>query len=313
MIVHSLDIGGSSIKSGIMRVAGNWAVPLGPVRSIPVMTRSFSAYKQAVLSEIASGQASRPAPVAVAISTTGQLSADGTVLNSGLIQGYTGVSWSRVLAGSFGRLPITIVTDGQASALAEYYANGAKDPHVHAVIGTGVGGGIVSGGEPVPLAEEAGGRFGHIKVAAGSELPCSCGSRGCCETLAAAAAIVRLGNSEAPAAEGPLTLRQIAEKARAGDQLALGAFEGSGYWLGAALGTVMRTLTPACITIGGGVILASQLAGPGQADPYLAGVKRGLRAACPDQAARAIPVRSGKLANDAGVIGAAILARKHAT
>ncbi len=285
---------------------------MSPVRSIPVTTKMFSEHKQVVLGELARGQASRPAPIAVAISTTGQLSADGTVLNSGLIQGYTGVSWSRVLAGSFGQFPVTIVTDGQASALAEYYANGARDPHVHAVIGTGVGGGIISGGEPVLLSEEAGGRFGHIKVAGGSELPCSCGSRGCCEPLAAAPAIIRLYNSVAPVSERCLTLSELAGRAAAGDQLAFGAFERSGYWLGRALSVVMKSLTPAVITVGGGVKLASRLAGSGHADPYLAGIERGILIARPGQAVPAISVKRGKLGNDAGVIGAAILASRTA-
>jgi glucokinase len=202
-------------------------------------------------------------------------------------------------------LPVTVVIDGRASALAEYHANGRKDPHVHAVVGTGAGGGIVSRGQQVLLPENAGGRLGHIKIADGPQLACSCGLRGCCEPLVAAPAIIRRYNSEAPAAARLFTLREIADSARAGDPLALSAFERSGYWLGIALCVVMKSLTPAAITIGGGVALASQQAGT-NADPYLAGIKRGIRTACPGQAGLATLIRQGMLGNDAGIIGAAI-------
>jgi len=308
MIVHSFDIGGSSVKSGIVDVTQKLETLIITARTAPIATRMFTEYEKVILGEVADGQARQPAPTAVAVSTTGQLSADGTMLKSGLIQGYDGVSWARILAEPFGHLPVTIITDGQASTLAEYYANGSGDPHVHAVVGTGVGGGIVSGGEQVLLPERSGGRLGHVRVSWESRILCSCGSRGCCEPLAAAPAIVRLYNSAAPAGQRRFNLQEITASARAGDQLALSAFERSGSWLGIALGVVLNALTPAVITIGGGVALASEAAGSGGADPYLAGIERGLRTACP--AHRAVTPRRGKLGNDAGIIGAALAAAR---
>lgn len=308
MIVHGIDIGGSSVKAALVRVNDDHVETIKPTRTTVIPSAMFSEVRDVVLRCVRDGQASRPRPMAVGISTTGRLSATGVVVSCGLIDGYAGVSWPTLVAEEFGDLPVSAINDGWAAALGEFHAGDGTGPHLHAVVGTGVGGGVVIDGELLTGISHVAGRIGHIKVSRAATIVCACGQVGCCETLASAPAVVRYYGASVDRSTGTMTIREVGTLAGAGDPEAAFAFEHAGYWLGTAVGAAINVVNPAVVSLGGGVILASQLAVGPAGNPYVRGVCRGINDACSSPVAAATVVRLGSLGNDAAVLGVSRLA-----
>lgn len=305
-LVHSFDIGGSSVKSAYVQIRDRNVEMIGAPRTTSLGSRAFADVKQAVLRQFSSAQPGAPRPDAIAISTTGLVAPDGTVVSCGLLDGYVDVSWPTLLAEVLNGLPVSTVNDGWAAAVAERHEHDGTDPYVHVVVGTGVGGGVLGFGKLLTGAAHVAGRIGHIKVSGASEVRCACGQYGCCETFAAAPAVVRNYRTVTRRNTAGPTVRDIGTLAGAGDPDAVAAFDEAGYWLGVALGAVLNVINPAAVSVGGGVVLAAQLAS--EPNPYLGGVQRGVYDSCPPPVARATEVRIGRLGNNAGLIGAALLA-----
>ncbi|HEX5598614.1 MAG TPA: ROK family protein, partial [Micromonosporaceae bacterium] len=144
-------------------------------------------------------------------------------------------------------LPVVVENDANAAAWAEFrYGAGrdADDSMVMLTVGTGVGGGIVLGGELLRGSHGIAGELGHLLAVANGH-PCGCGRLGCLEQYASGHALVRFARSGArqdPArAAGLLELaggdvesitgRMITAAAQAGDEVAVEAFAEVGLWL----------------------------------------------------------------------------------
>lgn len=216
-------------------------------------------------------------------------------------------------------LPVVVENDANAAAWAEFRfgaARPADESMVLVTVGTGIGSGIVIGGELVRGGHGMAAEIGHMR-AVPDGLPCGCGRRGCLEQYASGRALVRLaraGADEQPQQAaallrlaggdaGKITGRLVTRAARDGDKLAVHAFEQVGRWLGAGLADVVQILDPQAIVIGGGVVEAGQL---------LLAPTRGAYAESLAQRGRlpVAPVRAAELGGLAGVIGAADLARR---
>jgi ROK family len=95
--------------------------------------------------------------------------------------------------------PVKIVNDANAGALAEWDVAGRPDdPVAFITVSTGVGGGIVVGGEILEGANGLAGEIGHLVVDPDGD-PCVCGKRGCVESIAAGPALTRHGDYAAAA------------------------------------------------------------------------------------------------------------------
>jgi glucokinase len=211
-------------------------------------------------------------------------------------------------------LPVFVDNDANLAALAEslYGAGREADDVVLLTIGTGIGGGLVLGGELYRGATGAGAELGHTVVALDGP-PCqgNCPGRGCLETLASGTAIGREGRAaaerEPDSALGAMLAdgeevdgKAVTEAALAGDETAIGVFDLVGGRLGAGLVTFANVFEPNLIVLGGGVMAAGDL--------LLAPAREVLR----ERALRPmneIPVVAAELGPDAGMIGAAALAR----
>lgn len=164
--------------------------------------------------------------------------------------------------------------DANASALGEYYFGAGKEMEdfIYLSIDIGVGSGIISKGKLFRGAEGFAGEFGHLTIDPNGKL-CSCGKRGCLETVVGRRVIVNryreLSN------EPNLSLESIIKKAENGDRNALQVFDELSEDLGFGIGQVVNILNPK------GVILGWSL---GQAFPFLiSGIKRGLaKSSLPD-------------------------------
>jgi glucokinase len=220
----------------------------------------------------------------------------------------------RELVGERTGLPIFVDNDANVAALAEHLYGAARgaDNAVMLTIGTGIGGGLILGGEVFRGASGAGAELGHVVIAMDG-LPCqgNCPGRGCVETYASGTALGREGRAAAErepdsilgrmAADGrTIDGRAVTEAALDGDPTATGVFDLVGTRLGVALASFANIFEPEVFVIGGGVIAAGDL--------LLEPARRELRArALPPM--RETPVVAAELGPDAGMIGAAAMAR----
>ncbi|MFH1857781.1 MAG: ROK family protein [Candidatus Omnitrophota bacterium] len=227
--------------------------------------------------------------------------------------------WKRVPAASVLRqrlkLPVFVDNDVNVMALGEA-AFGAARGFANVVcltLGTGVGGGLILEGEIYRGASLSAGEVGHIPVTRKGP-QCACGSQGCLETYVGNQAIVRRAAERILAGEqslasqlvdgklNQLTPEVLSQAAREGDHLACSVWKEIGGWLGFALTGIVHVYNPDRIVIGGGVAEAGEiLFGP---------LRETLREYAMDFPLKHLKVVKAKLGNDAGVIGASVLARR---
>jgi glucokinase len=211
-------------------------------------------------------------------------------------------------------LPVFVDNDANVAALAEYLYGAArgKPNTVMITVGTGIGGGLILGGEVYRGATGAGAELGHTVIQADGP-PCqgNCPNHGCIEALASGTALGREGKAAAESAPdsalGKLLAagetvdgKAVTAAAIDGDETAIGVFELIGSRLGVACASFANIFEPNAIVVGGGVIAA--------ADLLLEPARRELRerALTP---MNETPILAATLGNDAGMIGAAALAR----
>lgn len=252
---------------------------------------------QAMVAELAAGPPGAPPPQAVGLVVPGVVDAERGVAVFSANVGLRDVPL-RDLVQSAVRLPTVVEHDVHAAGVAERTVGAAAgvNDHLVAVIGTGIAGVIHAAGRQIRGARRLAGELGHIPVWPGGE-PCACGQRGCLERYASAAAIAR---RYAELGGQPGTSAQTVARRREGDAAAERAWREASQALAIALVTCTMLLDPALIVIAGGLSAAG--------DALLAPVKAEL-------AARIIwreppPLRLSPLGGRAGLIGAALLARR---
>jgi glucokinase len=209
-------------------------------------------------------------------------------------------------------LPVYVDNDANVAALAEhlYGAGRGADDVVMLTVGTGIGGGLVLGGEVYRGSTGAAAELGHIVIVEDG-LPCqgNCPNHGCVETYASGTAIAREGKAAAERepdsalgkalAEGPIVGRTVTELAMQGDARATEVVAEAGRHLGVALASFANIFDPDVFVIGGGVSAVGDLL----LDP----ARQELRSrALPPQ--NKTPVKLAELGPDAGMIGAAAMA-----
>lgn len=211
-------------------------------------------------------------------------------------------------------LPVFVDNDANVAAYAEYLFGAAQGmPHtVMLTVGTGIGGGLVLGGEVYRGSTGAGAELGHIVIQADGP-PCqgNCPNHGCVEALASGTALGREGRAVAESSPESALGKMLAggrdidghavtEAALAGDEVAVGVFDLIGSRLGVACASLANIFQPNAIVVGGGVIAAGDLL----LDP----ARRELRQRALNPMNRT-PILEATLGNDAGMIGAAAMAR----
>ncbi|EWG08955.1 ROK family glucokinase [Cytobacillus firmus] len=211
-------------------------------------------------------------------------------------------------------LPVIIDNDANCAALGEMWkgaGNGAKDL-VCVTLGTGVGGGVIANGDIVQGVSGAAGEIGHITSIPVGGAQCNCGKTGCLETIASATGIVRqaLENLESGGEgalsqlykeKGFITAKDVFDSARNGDETSLLVVNNTAMHLGLALANIANTLNPEKIVLGGGVSRAGDIL----LKPVIANF---IKFAFP-RVKESTVIDIATLGNDAGVIGAAWLAK----
>ncbi len=153
------------------------------------------------------------------------------------------------------KVRVALENDADAAALAEagWGAGKTKSRFVYVTVGTGIGGGIIVDGKLYRGVDGAHPEIGHHVIDA-SGPTCSCGFRGCWESLATGPAMVAWLEVKAPA-EYPyrqgLTAKRICELATEGDELAREAVQRESYYLGLGIANLVNLFTPDAIVLSG--------------------------------------------------------------
>ncbi|MGZ0147302.1 ROK family protein [Kribbella sp. WER1] len=193
-----------------------------------------------------------PADVAVGISTAGVVDvAAGKVLTAtSSIGGWGGTPLAELVAARVG-LPVFVVGDGNAFGIGLSVEYGVPDL-LALVAGTGIGGSLILGGEPVFGAHHAGGHFGHVVSAEAAGMACPCGRSGHLEAVASGYGILAWyhANGGDPAVT---TTRELAGRT---DELARAALQTGGTALGAAAAGLVNAIDPQLVVVAGSVARA---------------------------------------------------------
>ncbi len=210
-------------------------------------------------------------------------------------------------------VPVIVDNDANAAAWGEYRhgAGRGHDDLLMVTVGTGIGGGIVSGGRMLRGAHGFAAEIGHVIVEPGGP-PCGCGNQGCWEQVASGSALGRIGREHAAGdpdgrmsrlAGGPerVSGRHVAEAAREGDPDAVAILAEVGRRLGEGMAGLANILDPDAIVVGGGVADIGEL--------LLEPARRAFVDTIEAPGHRPeVPILPAALGNDAGAIGAAALA-----
>jgi glucokinase len=306
-----VDVGGTKIAGGVVDASGEvtdrYRVD-SPADDAEAMVEAIAA--------VATELAGRQAVAAVGIGAAGYISRDRDT-----ILGAPNISWRDVKLGSAvadkAGLPVVVENDANAAAWGEFaFGAGRESDHLVLVtVGTGVGGGIVLDGELWRGSNGIAAEIGHLRVVPGGRL-CGCGQHGCWEQYASGSSLVAQARARAfgePAAEdllrevdnvvgridGPL----ITSLALKGDPFCVDLLADLGRWLGEGIATLTAIVDSDFIAVGGGVSAAGDLL----LEPTRAAFEASVFAA---EMHPRVTMRLATLGNDAGLIGAADLARR---
>jgi len=253
---------------------------------------------------------------AIGIGAPGPLDPDtGTIIESSNMK-FRNFPLGPRLAEAFG-CPAVVDNDVNAGVYGEFkHGAGRGARHMLGMfVGTGIGGGLIINGALYHGFSKNAGEIGHIIVRAGGPR-CGCGNRGCLEALASRTAMTRdirrqikrgvktsvkaLLKRETDVLAGG----DLKKAYRAGDKLVVKILNRAARMIGIGIGSLVNVMAPEIVVLGGGVVEA-------MGDDFLARIDRSTREIALDFATKDLKIVRAALGDDAGVIGAAMLAREH--
>ncbi|HUA13946.1 MAG TPA: ROK family protein [Verrucomicrobiae bacterium] len=297
-MIGAVDIGGTKIAAGVVddsgKILSRMEAPTDPNRysdGIELIAHMLRKTAQRAGVEIAG----------IGIGSTGPVDPlKGEFGDVDFLPGWRGKSPVRDLAQVF-NVEVALENDGDAAALAEgaWGAGRNRKRLIYVTVGTGIGGGMVFDGKLYRGVEGAHPEVGHHVVdPAGPE--CSCGFRGCWESLAAGPAMVawmeRNASPDYPHLAG-ITAKRICELAEQGEAMALRAVEHEAFYLGLGLANLMNLFTPDAIVLSGSVMKSAAL--------FLERIRSVIRKGCRFIPADKTELMLASLGEDANLIGAA--------
>ncbi|HLO26776.1 MAG TPA: ROK family protein [Geobacteraceae bacterium] len=307
-----VDIGGTNLRFGL--VDGHGAI-IDSERSLTEIHLGRDTFLEHLFRGIAllrqRGEALGMDVRAVGLGIPGLIAASGRIHSSVNLEPIEGINLRTVVAEAAG-LPVVAVNDANAAAYGEK-KYGAGRPHGSLLLftlGTGVGSGLILDGNLWTGADGVAAEYGHATVEPDGTL-CSCGNRGCLEQYASARSLVAAavhaldggaGGALTALPRASITAEDIAVSARQGDPVSRSLFETAGRYLGIAGATIVNLLNLEAIVLVGGVAASFDLL----AEP----IRREIHARAFAVPAERVRIVKGELGDDAGILGAAALARE---
>ena len=299
MLTLCLDIGGTKIAAGLADPDG--ALVHTATRPTPAGAAAGEVWA-VVAAMIADALGAADAPIAaVGIASAGPIDLHSGRVSPINIGCWRGFPLRDKVAAAVPGVPVLLGGDGVCMALGEHWRGAGRGARflLGMVVSTGVGGGLVLGGIPYTGRTGNAGHVGHVVVEEHGR-PCSCGGRGCVETVASGPSMVRWARANGWSAPPGAGARHLAAAAAAGDPVAERAFRRGATALAAMIASVGAVCDLDLVVIGGGVAKSGRLL----FDP--------LRAKLADYAGldflAGLRVVPAELGGEAGLVGAARLA-----
>jgi glucokinase len=284
--IAGFDIGGTSVKAGLfdteegLLCSRSFPTPLeDPSRMVELIAKATRDFE----------------PSLVGVGTAGSIDTHVGLVRAGNLN-WWGVPLRRLLEERL-CLPVWVDNDAQAALMAEAHDGACKGVQsaVYLTLGTGIGGAAIIDGRPWRGHNNTALELGHM-VTHGDGLPCACSRRGCFEMYTSARALSRMAGG-APA-------REVISRARDGEAAMAEAFASYLHELAIGLMSLTSIFNPQVFVLGGGLSEAGEF------------LRAGAEAELYQMLGRRKSYFQGKIAlarhgNEAGMIGAALLARHY--
>lgn len=310
------DIGGTNIAAGVIddkaRIIARRTAPFPLWEPVRLVCETMTNMAEDMAEEL---EISLSDFHSVGIAVPGSLDAKKETVIRAFNLGFYDVPLRECAADYFSNLPIYIANDADAAALAEL-CRGSFRGHNSGVLitlGTGVGGGLILNGKVFTGGMGHGVELGHMPLDCIAGERCTCGNKGCIETLCSATWIIRKGREAMGREDGKhlkhkvkgngdaMTAKIVIDSAREGDEAAWNIFEEYVNNLACAITGIINLLDPEVVALGGGVSRAGEFLLAPVRDKVLEHtfVKYPYK------------ILAAHLGNDAGIIGAALLAEQN--
>ncbi len=310
ILTLGIDLGGTKVETSLVDVDGH-------IRASHISPTSHTKGPEGIIDDIVAcvngclGKEEREAR-ALGIGVAGQVDHEGVVYYCPNLK-WRMVPLKKILEDKL-KMPVVVVNDVRAAAMGEWRFGAGRGVNDMVVlfVGTGIGGGVVTGGKILQGCTNAGGELGHMTLAMDGR-KCHCPNTGCLEAYAGGWAIA--GRAQAAASANPdagrrlvslagkldnITAVTVGDAFREGDPLAIRLVNETGRYLAAGVVSIVNALNPCLVVLGGGVI---------EGLPELIGiVEKGVRSKALGLAVSKIKVVKASLGKNAGVIGAAAFA-----
>lgn len=216
------------------------------------------------------------------------------------------------------KLPVYVINDVRAATLGEWlYGSGrGSDDILCLFVGTGIGGGIISGGRMLIGSSNSAGEVGHMTIDVNGP-KCTCGNYGCFEALAGGWAIARrvkeavirdpkAGQALLDLVNGKveeLSAKHVFQLSRSGDPLATSIINEVSVDLIAGIAGLVNAFNPERVIVGGGIINGYP--------EFIDEIRIGVPTRALNSAVKSLQIVEASLQADAGVVGAAALAERN--
>ena len=284
MRIAGVDIGGTSIKAGVLEdgkivYKASARTPFGDPQAV---------------CDLIAGMLQGQSAAFVGVGTAGSVQRGGEEVTASNL-GWENVSLRRMLEARLG-LPVWVDNDAQAALMAEWADGVCKGAEcaVYLTLGTGIGGAMIVDGKPYRGRNNLGAEFGHMIIHPDGTR-CACGRRGCLEHYASATALRRMA--------GDLPAKDVIRLAMDGSEEMLRCFHSYVRELCIGLNNLIMAFDPEVIVLGGGL--------SGAGDFLASHCQRELERIFNETTdVLSCTVRIARHRNDAGIIGAALLAQQ---
>ena len=317
-IIVGVDMGGTSLRAlvvnGKNEILAVNKTPTKPQQKVDKLIEDIAALVEDAVDEAGLGRSDIRA---VSIGAPGAVDP-----RRGLVHEAPNLGWREVPLGpklkKLLRVPVLVENDVNVGVVGEHALGAGRETKelVGIFVGTGIGGGIISGGKLYEGSRGSAGEIGHMVLVVDGPL-CGCGNRGCAEALASRTAMERDVRAAVKAGQKSLvtkimkkrnkqrmTSSIICQALRKKDLVMRRVLKRAQYYLGVLVANVVNVLDPECVVIGGGIAERLQ-------DDFVGLIREvAYENFLQQRDAKRIRIVSGVLGDNAGALGAVVLARQ---
>ncbi len=297
-LVYAAELGTTHARIGLLRLTGEVVqaeeIPLeleaGPDAALDLLMTHWA--------QLSAGKDDGEELRAVGLAVPGPVDSRGRVTGAARMPGWSGFSVGEALRQRTG-LDAIVENDARAGALGEWLARGRHSGScIYVKAGRGVGAGWISDGRLQRGSHGFAGDITHIRVQSDQELrTCSCGNRGCLETVASGAALLRRLCEEG---REMTTSSDLVTAVANGDPRVTELVREAGSRLGEVLSSLVNFLNPGRIVIGGSL---------SQMETFIAGTRSEIYDRCLPISTARLVIEASRTGADASIMGLSVLAR----